>query len=268
MRRTSFKNLNDALRINALSSFLGAASQLNGLLVCVAVERAYSLSGTLAHPPLQHDWSSATLEKLLQICVFGGAFVDGLRGATQMLHWITDDDAIVATNAAQQDAGMLMGGILRKYPNEEFHFGLGIASKFQDDRRAEDLVAIPDLAAGACSETLSQMGKENMPTSGTGPLGIALVPQIKTSVINVWRSQRGKRLRHLDVVVRVAEDGQTLFSYGLPFVRLPRPGESTEGTPTPNAKWRRAFEAYLKENGVDPVQTLKSMGIDPENDVS
>lgn len=32
-RRMSFKALNDALRINALSSFLSAASQLNGVLI-------------------------------------------------------------------------------------------------------------------------------------------------------------------------------------------------------------------------------------------
>ena len=265
----SFKGLNDSQKINALAPFLGAASQLSGLLVCVAVENAYSLSGKVSHPPLRHDWSPTVLEKLLEICLFGGALVNGLRGSTQNLHWITDDDAIVANDAAQTDAGMLMNGFLRRYPNEELEVGLGIASKFEgDDRRAEDLVAIPDFAAGGFSETLKLMGKKNIPTSGTGSMGIALFPQIKTSVISVWRSQRGKRLRHMDVAIRIAKNGQTRFSFGLPFARALRPGESPAGAPTPNSKWIRAFEAYLKGRGVDPLQTLKSMGIDPESDRS
>ena len=99
-------------------------------------------------------------------------------------------------------------------------------------------------------------------------MGIALFPQIKSSVISCWRSQRGQRLKHVDVIVRAAENGQTLFSYGLPFIRLPRLGESTEGAPIPNANWRKAFGTYLKEHGVDPVQTLKTMGIDPESSKS
>jgi hypothetical protein len=47
-----------------------------------------------------------------------------------------------------------MGGFLHKYPEEFLQVGLGIASKFTgDDRRAEDIVALPDLAAGAFSDT-------------------------------------------------------------------------------------------------------------------
>src|SRR5438552_5753056 len=45
-RRMSFKELKDALRINALSEFLEAASLLNGLLVCIAVEKSHSMLAT------------------------------------------------------------------------------------------------------------------------------------------------------------------------------------------------------------------------------
>src|SRR5712671_778010 len=78
--------------------------------------------------------------------------VDGLRGVGQNIHWITDDDSTVSTEKAKDDAVTLMAGLLHKYPNEKPQIGLGIASQFDDDRRAEDLVAIPDLAAGAFSE--------------------------------------------------------------------------------------------------------------------
>jgi hypothetical protein len=256
-RRMSFKDLNDALRINAFPTFLDAASQLNGVLVCVGVDKAYSLPQDHLPPP-QHDWAPDPLKKLLEICVFGGGFVDGLRGTGQNLHWITDDDAIVSTEKAKADAMNLMGGHLHEYPEERLEVALGIASMFDDDRRAEDLVAIPDLAAGAFSETLTTIGKANMPTSGSGPSGTALFLQIKSSLVNAWRSEAGKPLKHLNAVIRVAEGGGTLVSFGAPFVRMLRPDESVGGAPTLNSKWRRSLEAELKSRGIDPDEVLKS----------
>lgn len=261
-RRMSFKALNDALRINALHSFLEAASRLNGVLVCVAVEKSYTLS-KVSLPPLQHNWANEPLEKLLEICVYGGVVVNGLRGAGQNVHWITDDDAIVSTGNAQVDAMRVMGGLLHKHPDEYLEIGLGIASKFtDDDRRAEDIVAIPDLAAGAFSETLTAIGKSNMPVAGSGASALARFLQVKSGLINAWRAERGKPLKHMNAVIRCAEGGKTLLSFGAPLTRMLRPGESTEGALPLNAKWRRALEADLKSRGIDPYQVLKSNGID------
>lgn len=259
-RRMSFKALNDALRINAFWTFLEAASQLNGALVCVGVEKGFSFPKDDL-PPWQHHWTTDTLNKLFEVCVFGGVMVDGLRSNGQPVHWITDDDSTVSTEKAKADAGNLMGRLLHKYPDEHLELGVGVASQFVDDLRAEDLVAIPDLAAGAYSETLTTMGKVNMPTSGTGPQGAKLFLQIKSSLINTWRSNTEKPLKHLNAVIRPV-DGQMLVSFGAPITRLLRPGESAEGAPTLNAKWRRAIEADMKTRGIDPDEVLKSMGID------
>ena len=70
-------------------------------LVCVAVENKHSLRNRGELPPLRHNWTPEMVEKLLRICVFGGGFVGGLRGQGQDLYWITDDDAIVATDEAK-----------------------------------------------------------------------------------------------------------------------------------------------------------------------
>ena len=43
-RRMAFKKLDDALRINAFPTFLKAASQLSGVLACVAVEKSFRLA--------------------------------------------------------------------------------------------------------------------------------------------------------------------------------------------------------------------------------
>lgn len=260
-RRMSFKTLNDALRINAFPTFLNAASQLKGVLACVGVEKGFSLPKDKL-PQRQHNWTPDTLNKLIEVCVFGGVMVDGLRAKGQPVHWITDDDSTVSTEKAKDDATNLMGGVLHKYPDEHLEVGLGIASQFDDDLRAEDLVAIPDLAAGAFSETLSTIGKANMPTSGVGPMGLTRFVQIKSSLINTWRYDNSKPLKHMNAVIRSAPDGQMLVSFGSPFCRLLRPSEFAEGAPILNSKWRRSIKAYLKARGIDPSEMLKSMGVD------
>ncbi|HQZ66534.1 MAG TPA: hypothetical protein PLY87_15695 [Planctomycetaceae bacterium] len=259
-RRMSFKALNDALRINALWGFLDAARQLNGVLVCIGVEKGYAFPRDEL-PLRQHAWKADTLNKLVEVCVFGGVMVDGLRSNGQPVHWITDDDSTVSTEKAKADAVNLMGGLFHKYPSEHLEVGVGVASQFDDDLRAEDLVAIPDLAAGAYSETLSTIGKANMPTSGTGPMGGTSFVHIKSSLINAWRSEIDKPLKHMNAVIRPAEDGQTLVSFGSPFSRMLRSGESAEGAPVLNSKWRRALLADMMSRGIDPAEVLKSMGI-------
>jgi hypothetical protein len=106
------------------------------------------------------------------------------------------------------------------------------------------------------------MGKTNMPTSGSGPMGTALFVQIKSSLINTWRSDNTKPLKHMNAVIRPAAHGQMLVSFGSPFSRMLRPGEFAEGAPTLSSKWRRALEADLKARGIDPNEVLRSMGID------
>jgi hypothetical protein len=249
-RRMAFKKLTDARRINALQEFLEAASLLNGVLVCVAVEKRHSLCNRGELPRLQHNWTPDTLEKLLRICIFGGGFVDGLRGHGQNLFWITDDDAIVATDNAKADAAGLMGSFLHTYPGEKPMIKLGIASGFDDGLRAEDLLAIPDLAAGACSEGLTQLGKSRMPTTTVGPTGVDLFLQIKSTLIDAWRIDNSKPLKHFNTVVRVADDGQDRFSFYQPIIRMPQPGQPLPPTQILDEKWRRALTETLKRMNV------------------
>jgi hypothetical protein len=70
-----------------------------------------------------------------------------------------------------------------------------------------------------------------------------------------WRDASATRpLKHVNAVIRVAEGGRPLVSFGAPFPRMLRPSESPEGAPRPNPKWRRALEAHMKDRGIDPNQ--------------
>lgn len=261
-RRMAFKKLDDALRINAFPTFLKAASQLNGVLAYVAVEKSFQLAPKEALPPLQYNWVPEPLEKLLEICTFGAGLINGLRSPGQNVRWLTDDDAIVVKEEARADAWNLMTSFLFQYPDEKPLFGLGVASEFTDDElRAEDLLAIPDLAAGAFSETLMKMGTTNIPTSGSGPGGHTLWLKAKSTLINGFLGETGNPLKVMSCIVRRHPQGMML-SFGLPFVRLPRPDESTEQAIPTNEKWRKSLAAELARVGADPETMLREMGIE------
>ena len=260
-RRMAFKKLDDILRINAFPTFLNAASQLNGVLAYVAVEKSFVLAPKEAIPPLQYNWVPEPLEKLLEICTFGAGLVNGLRSPGQNVCWLTDDDAIVVKEEARADARNLMKSGLFAYPDEKPLFRLGVASEFTDDGlRTEDLLAIPDLAAGAFSETLMKIGTEKIPTSGGGPGGHSLWLKTKSTLINGFLAQSGNPLKVMSCVVRRHPQGMRL-SFGLPFVRLPTPGESTEEAVPTNEKWRKSLAAELARIGADPEALLQEMGI-------
>jgi hypothetical protein len=264
-RRMAFKKLDDALRINAFPTFLKAASQLNGVLACVAVEKSFQLAPIEALPPLQYNWVPDPLEKLLEICTFGAGLVNGLRSPGQNVLWLTDDDAIVVKEEARADARTLMTSCLFPYPDEKPLFALGVASEFTDDGlRAEDLLAIPDLAAGAFSETLMSMGTANIPTSGSGPGGHTLWLKTKSTLINGFLAETGNPLKVISCVVRRHPQGMML-SFGRPFVRLPRPGESTEEAVPTNEKWRKSLAGELARIGAGPEALLRDMGVEGGN---
>lgn len=263
-RRMAFKKMLDGARINAFPTFLKAASQLNGVLACVAVEKSFQLASKEDLKPLQYDWVPDVLEKLVQICTFGGGLVSGLRSPEQNVGWLTDDDAIVVKPKAKADASAIMKSCLYRYPDEKASFGIGVASEFSEDGlRAEDLLAIPDLAAGAFSETLMEMGTENIPTSGGGPSGQTLFLKTKSTLINGFLAERGNPLKVLSCVVRRHPQGMML-SFGQTFVRLPMPGESTDGAVPTNEKWKKSLAAELARIGADPKEVLKEMGLDSE----
>lgn len=94
-----------------------------------------------------------------------------------------------------------------RYCHEDLaEFKLSIASKFDDDRRAEDLISIVDLAGGAFAESLSTLGPDGIPTStdiftlihqhlSTKTLLIPILAVIAESSIkeNVLRSASSRR---------------------------------------------------------------------------
>jgi hypothetical protein len=158
-RTHAFKSLADANRQKALIPFLQASSKLKGLLACIAIDK------TLEESNLGYHFTAKLLKplvlaKLTRIAFFGSLFAGGLSAEGQFIKWITDNDEIVSNDETSKEAGQVLSGMLSRLCPHGAGLELGIAGKFEDNKRAEDLCAIPDLVGGAFAESLNIMDAE------------------------------------------------------------------------------------------------------------
>jgi len=102
-RRIAFKQLGDKQKQKALGPFLASASFINGVLFCVAIDKrikSISFDGLPSRLDIakwsQLPWSPRVFERLIRVLHFGSFLVAGLYRPGQDLHWIMDEDEIIA----------------------------------------------------------------------------------------------------------------------------------------------------------------------------
>ena len=164
-REMSYKQLNDKIRARALLPFLMAAKAISGLSITVAIHKKVASLFSIKRLNLSElglekysHWDISILEKLFRVANFIGFFIAGLSRSSQHIHWITDEDAIVANEKYMAEAKEVCDIALRFYL-EYYKSTLSCETTAFDNStmQIKDLVAIPDLIAGALSETVTQM---------------------------------------------------------------------------------------------------------------
>ncbi len=160
-RRMSYKALGDKVRLNSLPAFFDAADRVTGLLVCFAIDKgaAYRLQ---EGPPTGSEvgqlglWAPKAFRKLTTIGHLAGILVQGLRRDRQDLLWITDEDEIAPNTEKHAEATRILGHLLSCYGSGPMgHFRFGTTASDPGDLHIEDLVALPDLAAGCLNDVLT-----------------------------------------------------------------------------------------------------------------
>jgi hypothetical protein len=245
-RRHAFKSLNDAQRQKTLVPFLKASSRINGVLLCVAIDKdivssnlGYSVGDATVFKP-------RVLAKLTQIALFGSLLVGGLATTGQNLMWLTDEDEIVSNEKSQLEAGNVIGCLLeRMCPFGMPQIQLGIAGKFDDGRRAEDLCAIPDLVGGAVAECLTSIDKRGIPRSTNVVTPTLKRQNMKTNLIHGWFSTLDGPLSGILCLVRPHESG-FMLSFANPNVTLGDAGVPRLWLPPDKSdkKWRRSSKSW------------------------
>lgn len=243
-RRIEFKGLSDARRQRAIVPFLNATEKINGMLLCIAFEK--SLSKTACSLPSNSAFESKprVFARLSKIASIGAAIISGLSCNGQDVHWITDDDEIVSNEAAAGEFSAQVSGWLNECHAPNLNkVEIGIASKFDDNRRAEDLCSIPDLVGGAVAEQFNVTDPNSIPRSSNFANVLHSPLSTKSGLILEWAGNgKGHLKRHL-ILVRPDKDGKVLISFGA-FQKL-GPMEIQHGLWLPPDKgWRKSSESW------------------------
>lgn len=244
-RRFAFKSLNDQSKQKALIPFLRSVDDIDGVLVSIAIHKTIEPFAKM-HPfddATTKLWKPEVWEKLLRVGHFGAVLVGGLAKAGQLIRWMMDDDAIVANEGLQNPAAqtiLTMFARTCRWPQDNLKFG--IASRYDDDRLAEDLVAICDLAGGATAENHSVLGPDLLPRTSNLFVPIMAPRSTKAMILSLWLSSSTSRLRKFTIAVRQHAPRELLLSIGQPKMR---PDLAPVGAPRwlpPDKGWVKSSE--------------------------
>ncbi len=213
-RRMAFKNINDGFRARALYDFLESANSISGIVIVFAIHKPVgSLFGsgnkldptTLEFEPLQ-TLSSPVAEKLMRVVTLLGLLIAGFSAPDQDVLWATDEDAIAANASRVQylvDAFARVSSNLLDHGLR--HLRVATAKQDKGDLSLEDLLAIPDIAAGGISDVMSSTFVHGAPPSGLEfPRSDATSPKARR--VLDWFADSTRPLRRLVIVIDQTAD--------------------------------------------------------------
>ncbi len=216
-RRMAYKSLGDRRRARALPPFLKAADPIPGLLATFLIDKRVqtlfqhdSGDGRLGRPIVERgNWRPGSFEKLLRVAHLGAMLVSGLCAPGQNLIWFTDQDEIVSNVGKHREATAVIGNCLNHLVSHGMgHFRLATTQSDTGRRDLEDLVALPDLAAGALAEVASFMARRGSfpPRGHMRKPGDGMAS--KAEAILGWLAERRHALKRLTFCVEfVPPDG-------------------------------------------------------------
>ena len=212
-RRMAYKALNDKRRQRALLPFLAAANTYPGnlfvFLVSKRIPKLFDNPGDeVLFPELVEavqTWKPKPFRRLLLTATLGSILVSGLSNPLQNILWLSDQDEI-APNPKQHDhAGHVIHHCVSTYAPSNSGLVVFVTTELNfNNFMTEDVVAIPDLAAGALVDALSYNDHLMsagfwLPTNDDLPL--------KSKLILWWLTDSQQSLRRCVVVIDRAADG-------------------------------------------------------------
>jgi hypothetical protein len=222
-RRMAYKNLNDKKRQQALLPFLEAANMYPGnLFVFLISKEIHQLFDNPGDQKLFPElieaiqtWRPKPFRRLLLTATLGSILVSCLSSPLQDILWLTDQDEI-APNPNQHDhAGHVIHHCISTYaPANSGVLAFLTTEANIDNCMTEDVVAIPDLAAGSLVDALSY--NSNLLSTGLWlPADDDLPP--KSKLILWWLADRQQRLRRCVVVADRAPDANVSILAFIPL---------------------------------------------------
>jgi hypothetical protein len=224
-RRMSFKALNDNAKRRALLPFLLMADEIEGALVIVGIEKSH---GSIFSPQdsnnyrnLTGAWKPAVHEHLMRVTYLSALCTALMSVPRQNLIWICDQDDVVSNDNQIVALTNLFAAVSSHMMSYNLgRLRLGCAKSDNGSLQIEDLVAIPDLAAGAACELLSCFTRQKIfPVTGLYnrmPIGLSA----KAHRLAGWLSVSDRPLKRFIVAVR-SDEGGTCRVTSLKLSKIP-----------------------------------------------
>lgn len=208
-RRIAFKNINDTVRADALMRFLNAANMIPGLVVVFAIHKlAGSMFGSgnklvpasLTFQPLR-ALPAPVAEKLMRIVHLLGLLIAGFSSPNQDVLWVTDEDGIAANSTRVRYLVDALGLVLSNLLSHRLgNVRVATVNQDKDDLSLEDLLAIPDIAAGCLADVLSAICPHGAPPPGF-ELPRSESASLKARRVLDWYSDNTQPLRRMSIVI-------------------------------------------------------------------
>ena len=214
-RRLSYKGLNDRQKQKALIPFLLTANRLDGLVLAVLIhKRVQSLfqpAGRLSHddPELAAflDWKIGSIERMLRAIHFVSLLLRGLSAPGQDVLWITDEDEIAANEQRLRQLVAAFANVSSHYlPHDLRHLRIGTTTSDTGRRDVEDLVAIPDLVAGALTDVIPSLVNHSALQTSRLVIPVPAGLKAKARTLMDWFSDNRHALKR---AVLVLDEGST-----------------------------------------------------------
>lgn len=167
-RRFEYKKIfRDKITTRGLTGFLRSIDTIPGILLNFSVNKEIeglfeNVDEIKNENAIFHDWKLDDLGKLLWTVHLGSLFIALLSKENQHVHWLSDNDNIVANLDRKKATVKYFAYILSIYlPHKIGDLALIVPEEGEKVLDAEDLISIPDLAGGALADIDSVHQIEN-----------------------------------------------------------------------------------------------------------
>lgn len=198
----SYERLSDRRRREAADAFLAASDHLSGILVTTLVEKSLNLFEAESIPGEFAHWRQGPFERLLFAANLLSVLIAGLSSPGQDVVWFSDDDDLAPNESRMFEVCDVIARVSAHYLDHNLgHFRFATARSDDGRRQIEDLLALPDFAAGWLPELLREYRDAGAELSETIllPPPESLPP--KSRYLAAWAARSSRGLRHVTVTV-------------------------------------------------------------------
>ncbi len=211
IEKLSFKNFDKKWYSKLLDNFLSISDSYNGILFNFIIDKKIKklFSNTISENhfpeliyPINNSWSKKSFDKLSLVATLGSIIITGLSSIGQDIFWISDQDEIAPNSFKHDQSGSVFTHYLNFYfPEKKGQFVFVTNEAKIEDFMFDDLVSIPDVAAGTVNEYFNYLYKINATVGMRLSLPIYQEFSNKTQTILKWLSNSSNNLKKLFFVL-------------------------------------------------------------------